>query len=184
MSGQDIDIAWSINGLEAVINKLHRIPVEVEKKALPKGMRAGANVVRRAAIANAAAIDSPKTPNRQIYKNIVVQFAPRYSRSIGGVVMRVGVLGGARQYGRTKQNVRLGRVGKSYKTLGDKGNPGGDTWYWRFVEFGVPSRGIPARPFLLPALEHNTGSTMEAITTSLEKSIDHYVASLRGIGGK
>jgi HK97 gp10 family phage protein len=31
----------------------------------------------------------------------------------------------------------------------------GAAWRWHFIETGVPSRGIPARPFLRPALARN-----------------------------
>lgn len=179
----DVVILAQFNGFERAMAKLRRLPPEIEKRALPKAMRAGAQIVRRAAIQNALKIDDPATAE-QIARNIVVQFAPRYSKRIRGVVMRVGVMGGARQYGNTKENVRKRRVGKTYKTAGDKGNPGGDTWYWRFVEFGIQSRGIGARPFMLPALERNGGAAIDAVTRSLETSIDYYIASVRGIGGR
>ena len=161
----------TLKGLGAVMARIRSLPDKLQKKILRSAMRKGATVVRRAAIANAIAIDDPRT-REKIYANVVVHFAPKLSKRIHGVAMQVGILGGAKQYGNTKENVRKGRVGKTYKTGGDKGNPGGDTWYWRFVEFGVPSRGIAARPFLLPALEMNAETATSVIAADLRKGID------------
>jgi hypothetical protein len=70
-------------------------------------------------------IDDPTTAE-VIAKNVSVRWSSKRFNSTGDLAFRVGVLGGARQYGNTKENVRKGRVGASYKTGGDKGNPGGD----------------------------------------------------------
>ncbi|WP_374987639.1 HK97-gp10 family putative phage morphogenesis protein, partial [Klebsiella pneumoniae] len=80
----------------------------------------------------------------------MVSFSSKAFRRTGDPTFRVGVMGGARQYANTKANVRKGRAGKSYNTAGDKGNPGGDTWYWRFLEFGTEHAA--ARPIIRPAL--------------------------------
>jgi len=99
-----------------------------------RGIRRGATVVRDAVRRRAEAIDDPSTDTK-IAKNIVVQSSRRNSGK-GQVGVRVGILGGARKYANTRENIRSGKAGKVYKTAGDKSNPGGDTWYWRFIEFG------------------------------------------------
>jgi len=163
----------TLKGLGPVMSKLLGLPVDLRKKALQAATRKGATVVRNAAKSLAASFDDPKTKER-VADNVVVQIATRYNRRTGDMMMRVGVLGGARQYGNTKENVRKGRVGKTFKTAGDKGNPGGDTWYWRFKEFGVPAHGIAAKPFLLPALEQNVDKATAIIASELNKAIDRY----------
>lgn len=42
----------------------------------------------------------------------------------------------------------------------------------QFVEFGVPSRGIPARPWLVPAFNATRGVMLSSFTASLRKRID------------
>ena len=168
-------ISGNIKGLGPLLDRLRTLPAKLQAKELRSAMRKGATLVRKSAIAKAHAIDDPVTKEK-IYANVVVHFAPKLSKREGGIAMQVGILGGAKQYGNTKENVRKRRVGKTYKTGGDKGNPGGDTWYWRFVEFGIPSRGIEARPFLLPALEQNAEAATGVIAASLRKAIDRLAA--------
>jgi HK97 gp10 family phage protein len=131
-------------------------------------MGKGAGVVKKAAIANAKAIDRGSTP-RMIWKNIAVQMSGPQGKRVKGIVMRVGVLGGARQRVNNIVNRRAGRVGQTYSVLGDSDNPGGDTWYWRFIEFG--SSKMRARPFMLPALRANADRATDVIRAELERQI-------------
>lgn len=159
-----------VPGLSQVLKRLRALPLDLQKKGLKTAMRKGATVVRKAAIENVRTFDDPETKEK-IFRNVVVQFAPRYSKRITGVVMRVGVLGGARQYASNVVNKRRGRVGKTFAVGGDKGNPGGDTWYWRFLEFGVPSHGIKAEHPMTHALEQNSGRATDVIVSSLDLEI-------------
>lgn len=162
------DLTFELKGLDDIIDRLSRFAPKLQKKALRTAVRKGANVIRDAAIAGAERIDDPFT-QEAIYKNVQVQYSSRGSKRSGGVMMRVGVRGGARQYTDTVKNRRAGRVGKTYKTLGDKSNPGGDTWYWRFLEFGT-SRSR-ARPFLRPAFNRNRDKALTIIATDLDREI-------------
>ena len=72
-------------------------------------------------------------------------------------------------YANTAANRRQNRVGQSYATAGSKENPGGDTFYFRFLEFGTSK--APATPFLRPALNNN----MEAVQSSF---VDDFSAQL------
>jgi HK97 gp10 family phage protein len=109
-------------------------------------------IVRDAARAKAQALDDPKTP-ANIAKNIVTRNDARGGKRIGGVVIKVGIVGGARPH---------------------KGNT--DTGHWRFVEFGVPAHNIAARPFMRPALENNVDRVTETMVSELNLSIDKIVA--------
>ena len=64
----------SVKGLASALNKLRRLSPEIQKRGLKNAMRAGATVVRKAAIINMRASDDPNTPEK-VFKNIVVQFA-------------------------------------------------------------------------------------------------------------
>ncbi len=47
----------------------------------------------------------------------------------------------------------------------------GAGWRWHFVEFGVPSRGIPAHPFLRPAMSTKVTQVVEIFRAALEKKV-------------
>ncbi|HDS3786161.1 TPA: hypothetical protein QCJ34_003499 [Enterobacter ludwigii] len=91
----------------------------------------------------------------------------------GNLTFRVGVMGGARQYAQTKANIRKGRAGGTYKTAGDKGNPGGDTWYWRMLEFGTEHAA--ARPIIRPAMNGIDGPVINVFAEEMEKAIDRAI---------
>lgn len=57
-------------------------------------------------------------------------------------------------------------------------------WRWHFSELGVPSRGIPAHPFLRPAFEQNTGKVLETLKDALRRAIDREVRRRARGGGK
>jgi HK97 gp10 family phage protein len=163
---------FQLRGLDDALRRMKTLPDKVEKKAAKSAARAGAVIFKNAAIANASKIDDPETPTN-ISKNISVQYSSKLAKQAGGVAYRVGVLGGASQYANTKHNRRKGRVGKTFKTAGSKANPGGDTWYWRFVEFGTSKFG--ARPFLLPAITQNIDAATDAVANRLSTQIDKLV---------
>jgi HK97 gp10 family phage protein len=53
---------------------------------------------------------------------------------------------------------------------GSSGNPGGDTFYFRFLEFGTSK--MAARPFIRPALSQNAQRATDVVVESLNKEID------------
>lgn len=141
-----------IQGLDEVKSNLRRLGnTRKAKNAATRSARKSMNIVKKAAVNNAKAIDDPESPER-IWKNIITK--PKRMRSDGFVLMRVGVRGGSKKYVSTKRNVRAGRAGKSYSTGGDKSNPGGDTFHFRFLELGTAN--MPAQPILRIALWNNT----------------------------
>ncbi|MNN92971.1 hypothetical protein D3C81_2113340 [compost metagenome] len=80
------------------------------------------------------------------------------------------MLGGARQYAGTAANRRKGRVGETYKTGGSASNPGGDTWYWRMLEFGT-SR-MAARPFLRPVADQAGQKAVDTFARHFNQALD------------
>ena len=166
-----METQFKLEGLDAVLAKMRALPIDVRQKGARFAGRKAANVIRDAAIQGAQKINDPST-REEIAKNITVRFATRTFRRTGDVMFRVGVLGGARQYANTTENRRKRRVGETYKTGGSSGNPGGDTFYWRFVEFGTQK--VSARPFMRPALENNTARATNEFTRQLDGWLNRY----------
>ena len=160
-------MAEQIEGLDDVTAKMRELSnPRKQKNAATRSARKAMAVVRKAAIANAKALDDSKSPER-IWKNIQVKASKTKQ---GFVLMKVGVRGGAMSYANTTANRRQNRVGQTYATAGSSGNPGGDTWYWRFTEVG--RSGQPARPFLRPALNNNIDSVQDGFVTDYKDQLD------------
>lgn len=168
-----MDVSFRLTGADALADRLSKFTPKLQQAAGKRAARKAMTIVRKAAQNNIRQHDDPATPQR-VWKNVYLQQSRRKSKAAGGVVMRVGILGGARQYGNTRENRRKRRVGGSYSTLGDKGNPGGDTWYWRFRELGTEHE--PARPFLRPALENNVQAVSTTLIVELNREIDRIAA--------
>ena len=163
-------MANQIEGLDDVTAKMRELSnPKKQKNAATRSARKAMAVVRKAAIANAKALDDSKSPKR-IWKNIQVKASKTKQ---GFVLMKVGVRGGAMSYANTTANRRANRVGETYATAGSKENPGGDTFYFRFLEFGTSK--VPATPFLRPALNNNMeavqGSFVDDFSAQLDKEI-------------
>lgn len=168
---------FKLEGLDDLLRKLDQLPDRVVTTALRRSLRKGGNVIKQAAVTKARALDDPATPQR-IDENIVVQNGGRqFERREGGPAVRVGVLGGARKYADTRFNRRKGKVGQQYETAGSRDNPGGDTWYWRFLEFGTSK--MHARPFMRPAMDEGAGAAFEAIAADMPAQIDKELAKLK-----
>lgn len=143
-----------IQGAAELLRKLRQLPDRIGRNAGRRALRKGANVIRDAARNNAKRIDDPETRER-IWENISVSGGgSKRERKAGGVMMRVGVLGGARP---TRKDV-------------DNGQPGGNTTHWRFVEFG-PSEAR-AQPFMRPALNSSGTAALNAIVADMHVQID------------
>ncbi len=130
---------------------------KLQEAAGKKSARKAMAIVRKAAQAKANTFDDPETPE-SIKRNVYLQQSRRGSKAIGGVYMRVGILGGA-----NRKNAAAAA-----------GNPGGATWYWRFKELGTENE--PADPFLLPALMNNAASVQSTLVTELNNEIDKLAA--------
>jgi HK97 gp10 family phage protein len=167
------ELSLRLEGADAIIDQLSKFYPKLQQAAGRKAARKAMAIVRAAARDRVRQLDDSATPQR-IWKNVFLQQSRRQSAAVGGVVMRVGILGGARQYANTKENRRKRRVGGEYKTLGDKGNPGGDTWYWRFIELGTER--VAARPFLVPALERSAQAVLSTLVDELNIEITRIAA--------
>lgn len=153
---------FKIEGMDELMSKLDTLK---DRKAVNRRARSAARkamqLVQYAAMVGAARINDPTT-RESIQENIAIRNGK--SRDLNTIRMRVGVLGGAKSYTNSKDNVRKGRAGKQYSTDGSSKNPGGDTFYWRYIEFGTSKQ--PAIPFMRPALSQN----IEKVTSEFNKT--------------
>ena len=174
-------VEFSITGLDEFREKLKAVTDDTRFKGGRAALRKAAQVVRDRAREGATRLNDSATPE-DIAQNIVERWNGRRFKKTGDLAFRVGVLGGARQYADTSENRRAGRVGESYEVGGDKGNPGGDTYYWRFLEFGTEK--TPARPFMRPAMESSAGEVADTFVREYGKAIDRAIKRARKKGAK
>jgi HK97 gp10 family phage protein len=173
-------VKFELRGVNEIVAKFAAITDETRRKGGRAALRKAANLVRDAAVANSKEIDDPDTAE-QISKNMTVRWSSKLNRQTGDLGFRVGVLGGARSQSRDAQRSarRRRRQGiKSLEELGEiagkaSGNPGGDTWYWRLVEFGTSRSG--AKPFMRPALSNNVGAATDTFLREFDKGIDRAI---------
>ncbi len=152
-----VDVTVKIEGLADIERKLKLLPQRVGRNALKRAMRKGANVIRDQARNNFGSINDPGTPEN-IAKNVVVQSGSRKrEKQEQAVVMRIGVLGGSR----------------AKKRKDASGNPGGDTWYWRLLEFGTSrfAAKAPMRKDMAAGAEKAFSVTAANMASETDKEI-------------
>lgn len=173
-------IDFSITGVDSLLGKLDSISDDLRRRGGRAALRKAANVIAAKARDNAARVDDPLT-KESISKNIVARWSNVIFRRTGNLAFRVGVLGGAISYADSSENRRKGRAGRLYYTPGNSKNPGGNTWYWRFLEFGTEN--MPAQPILRPAAQGSVDEVVSVFASEYEKSIDRAIrrAAKKGV---
>ena len=167
-------MANEITGLDEVQAKLRQLGNQRKaKNAATRSSRKAMNIVKKAAVVNAKALDDKDSPEK-IWKNIVTK--PGKTKGVDNVVMKVGVKGGAKNYGTNADNRRANRIGRTYQTQGSKTNPGGDTWHWRLIEFGSATNS--AKPLLRAALNSNMPAVQAEFTRAYKEELDKEIAKL------
>lgn len=139
-------MAETIEGLEELYKTLSKLDDLAATKALNRGMTRGAAALRSQARRNAKAVDDPSTPEA-IYKNIT-----------------------SRRW-RVKKGKKY--LGASIGVMAGDGK-GGDTYYWRFLEFGT--KKMAAKPFLEPALKQSKEKVLTSIKEGAEKAVADAIA--------
>lgn len=148
------DISGRLSGLKTITDRMLGLTPKLRRSGLRKAARQAMNIVRDDAKARARAIDDPETAEK-IFRNIVTQESGRQSRREGGVVMKVGIRGGASANQHSKDA---------------SGNPGGDTRHWRYIEFGT--QYTPPAPFMRPAFSSRVGAVTDRFVAVLSQEID------------
>jgi HK97 gp10 family phage protein len=155
-----VALTFKLTGADKIIDRMSKFPVKLQEAASRRSVRRAMIPVRKAAQAAAKQFDDPQTGDR-IWKNLYLQTSRRQSKRVGGVVMRLGVLGGA--------NLRREGPSGTY-------TPGGDTRHWSAArELGTET--IPARPFLRPALESRALEVANTLVSELNKELDKLAAA-------
>lgn len=137
---------FRIEGLDQVLAKMRGLAPKLIKKGLRSAGTKAMRIVRDDARRVARTFDDPET-GANIAKNIITRYDARGSKREGGAVTKVGVAGGARPKKGTE-----------------------DTGHWRLVEFG--KEGVPARPFMRPALANNVEQVTATYVQALDAEID------------
>jgi len=153
-------ISIRVEGLRELGENLILLRDDVAKRIIRKAVKAGAEVVVKVAKAY-----SQKTRDSGDMEASIGSRRDVRSSGLGIEVRGVGIFrvkGGT--YVNRQPNRRAGRVGKSFLV-----DP--PTYYWKFVEFGAPSRRLPARPFLVPAFDHTKGLQIDEVRRVLTEEI-------------
>lgn len=148
-----VSATWELVGANELLASISELKGLVGSKEGRSAARAAAVVIQKALKANAEKIDDPETPN-SIPLNIAIGFNSRLFKRTGDIGFRIGVNGGA----------------KYRKFNPGKKGPGGDTWYWRLVEFGT--KNFAAKPFVRPALAMHTQEATEAFLRRFKAAIE------------
>lgn len=148
------EISVRLQGLKAATDKMVGLAPKLRRSGLRKAARQAMNIVRDDAKDRARGLDDPETAEK-VWKNIITQESARQGRREGGVVMKVGVRGGA---------------SSNQHSQDASGNPGGDTRHWRYLEFGTKHN--PPAPFMRPAFSTNVNAVTERFVQVFGQEID------------
>ena len=137
-------IREGLNDAEAIANLLKLSNMVITKRLARKATRKAAKPMYEDWRARLKRIDRKSTPNK-IWKNAAMRARRTTKNSVG---IRMGVRGGA----------------KAYK---NGGLSGGDTYYWRFLEFGTKT--IRARGFTRMAFNSNVNKSSEIFRSEFKQ---------------
>ncbi|GGZ83274.1 hypothetical protein GCM10007161_13450 [Ignatzschineria indica] len=144
---------FDLKGVDELIKRLKKTQLEVVEEVAPKALREAAKVVATEAKRRAELIDDPKSPEN-ISKNITVQKSSKRNTPQDAVKYRVGVRGGG-------------------EPNDDKNPSGGDTWYWRLIEFGTVK--MEAKPFMRPAMAAKQQEAAAVFISSFKEELDKVI---------
>lgn len=140
--------------IQEITRRLELLKARYAKNAMRRALRRGAAIIRDTARENAKRIDDPQTA-RKIWKNLaVVSGGSRSEQRYGGLVIKVGVRGGAKS---TKKGTKTSLAG-------------GNTTHWRFIEYGT-SRAR-AKAFFRPAFQSSGEKAIQQIVKDMRAELD------------
>jgi len=160
MADESFTFNATIAGADEVVAKFNSVTHDVRYKGGRFAGRKAAKVIELAAKFGAQEHNDPAT-RESIAANVTTRFSPRLFKRSGDIGFRIGVSGGA----------KAGKGG---------GGPGGDTWYWRLIEFGVTVRNpFPGRPFMQNALRATAPAATEVFVREYGKALDRAIKRAR-----
>lgn len=147
-------IVTNLEGADELLAKLQTVNSDMQLKGGRFALRKASIVVKDAIEESARGLDTPNDPE-QIFRNVTLRWGSRAFKATGDLTFRIGFLGGARS---SEKN---------------EANPGGDTWYWRLVEFGTSQ--MAARPFIRPAVQKSQGRVAAEFILQYGKALDRAI---------
>ncbi|WP_092281497.1 HK97-gp10 family putative phage morphogenesis protein [Pseudomonas prosekii] len=160
------NVSFKMDGLNSLLGKLKAVNYDVKQKGGRSALRKAAAVIRDKVKEGAVRVNDAAT-SEEIEKNVTIRWSSKRFKTTGDLGFRVGIMGGAKEY--NNMHTRKGGRRGTYAVGGSSENPGGDTFYWRFVEFGT-SR-VAARPFMRPALAESIEQATAVFVTEYEKAV-------------
>jgi HK97 gp10 family phage protein len=171
---------FELVGFKELHRELQMLSKNVQRKGINYMCAEGAAVVRDAAI--------PKVyrAGKRYWAYIAEKMGEYSGLTIGGR----SKWGGMRTEfnpGHVAKNIRIGKVKSKSR--------GGvvfwrifltpQAWFGRFIEYGASANGIPAKPFMRPALKENIGKILDTMRNALGKFIktQHYLKIVKVRGG-
>jgi len=161
---------FKLIGAEAIENLLKELPDRVARNVTTNAMRAGAQVVKKAAVAKLRS--NPSVDTGTLAKAVAIKTAPKfrkatptsskYSRNIeDGTLVQVGIA-----------RIAVTAVPKGAKKPVKKS----PNRYAHFVEFGTEH--MPAEPFMRPAVDSSGGAAVTAIIQAAARGLARETAKL------
>lgn len=147
---------FKMENIGEFIKKMNDLEKKAQDRVAWGAAKAGANVIKKKAQINASLVDNPAS-KESIEKNIKVQKATKIAKKGEVCAYRIGVMGGA-------------KTEKSKKDAKGSDNPGGATFYWRFLEFGTSK--TRAKPFLRNAASESVGQAFNAVAEVFWKKME------------
>ena len=141
-------ISFKMEGVDELNAKLKGLTQDLKYKGGRFALRKAAQVLTAKAKDNAKSLDDERTAE-DISRNITERWNGRLFKATGNIGFRIGVMGGAG-----------GNLSKQKLS----GLPGGDTRYWRYLEFGTEK--IRATPFMRPVID---ASGQDAVNTFIRE---------------
>lgn len=157
--------SFKVEGLRELSQLMQKLPVEVARKHLVKGLKAGAKPVRDEAEARAPVLKEPDPRRRAgtLKRNIRIATVRQTDHD---AAVKVGVRKlGAKAI--TAFKFKQWKAGRGI--VGGAFNPD-DPFYARFVEFGTSKMG--AQPFLRPALYAQKETAIERMRQNLKPNVE------------
>lgn len=139
-----------ITGLKELKDRLKKVSDDMINKGGRSALRSASNVIRKEVKIRAERVDDPTTPEK-IADNVAVRWDRKTFKKTGNPAFKVGILGGA-------------------KGGAKKPGKGGDTFYWRFLEFGTEN--MVAKPFMRPAMDSHQQQAVTKFIDMYKKQLD------------
>ncbi|AXY57271.1 hypothetical protein CDG60_12265 [Acinetobacter chinensis] len=169
-------VSFELQGVDELTRKLNSLSdVRKVRNAAKRSLRKGTNIVKDAAKQNALQIDDENT-REAIWKNI--DSREGRTRSLNYIVMKIGVRGGAATNKHSKEIIfkerRKKGAAKQVVNSDKIALAGGDTRYWRLVEFGSV-HNVPI-PFMRNALSKNIQQVSTTFVSAFNVEVDKLIA--------